>query len=66
MIGVDPATYLQLLGLVQNSIIAAAVLGIVADRLRLPVGEWQPFRPSRWHAGPYRARVHIDETSPNS
>ncbi len=26
---VDPATYLQLLGLVQNSIIAAAVLGIV-------------------------------------
>ena len=29
MIGVDPATYLQLLGLVQNSIIAAAVLGIV-------------------------------------
>lgn len=29
MISVDPATYLQLLGLVQNSIIAAAVLGIV-------------------------------------
>jgi len=29
MIGVDPATYLQLLGLVQNSIIAAVVLGIV-------------------------------------
>jgi zinc/manganese transport system permease protein len=29
MIGIDPATYLQLLALVQNSIIAAAVLGIV-------------------------------------
>ncbi len=29
MIGVDGATYLELLGLVQNSIIAAAVLGIV-------------------------------------
>lgn len=29
MIGVDWATYVQLLGLVQNSIIAAAVLGIV-------------------------------------
>lgn len=29
MITVDPATYLQLLALVQNSIIAAAVLGIV-------------------------------------
>ena len=37
-----------------------AVLGIVADRLRLPPGEWQSFRRAAWQVGPYRTRVHVE------
>ena len=37
-----------------------AVLGIVADRLRLGKDEWRPFKPAPWHVGPYRARVHVE------
>jgi pimeloyl-ACP methyl ester carboxylesterase len=37
-----------------------AVLGIVADRLRLGPDEWRPFRSSAWHTGPYRTRVHVE------
>jgi pimeloyl-ACP methyl ester carboxylesterase len=37
-----------------------AVLGIVADRLRLADGEWRPFAPAPWHVGPYRTRPHIE------
>lgn len=37
-----------------------AVLGIVADRLRLPLGEWQPFSRAAWQVGPYRTKVHVE------
>ena len=37
-----------------------AVLGIVADRLRLGKQEWRPFKPAAWQIGPYRTRVHVE------
>lgn len=37
-----------------------AVLGIIADRLRLSLGEWRPFNPARWQIGAYRSRVHVE------
>jgi pimeloyl-ACP methyl ester carboxylesterase len=37
-----------------------AVLGIVADRLRMPLGEWRPFEKAAWQVGPYRTKVFVE------
>lgn len=36
------------------------VLGIVADRLRLPADEWRPFSPAAWQVGPYRTQAFVE------
>lgn len=37
-----------------------AALRVIADRLRLTDGEWQPYRPGRWQLGIDLARVYRD------
>jgi pimeloyl-ACP methyl ester carboxylesterase len=36
----------------------AMVMGVVADRLAQPEGDWQPFRPAGWGGALYRALTH--------